>query len=958
MKKFFTVAAVIFFSFLASNVYGQKGTDALKAEATNQMNAGRFGEAIDLLNRYISANPQKADGYNLRGLCNEKRAVYEQAVYDYRSARKLEPNNKEINANLARATDAWYKLLYNKIEGHKREIAINPNKPVNYLEIGKSYKNLGEWATAEVWYDEYLKREEASPDEIIRYTEILAKNGHIKKGEPILKKYTDNHPEDHRLWSRYGYFLLWLGKNKMAIDAFEKALALRPFFREAMDGLDQAKGKGYIYTINDTSARYNYGMPVAAPGTEYAIDKYYRMLRRNPKDNATRYKLIEELVNHQRYGEAFDQIEVISKDPKYTEKIAQYKENVKAVRDSIFQGKIAEYEAKVQKNPADKEAVMQLADYYGGMQDYDKAIQIMDNYLANVPANEAKDVRLKYAKYATWNYQFEKAIDQLNILLNQEPNNLEYQLLRAQIAVWTVQDVDLAENYLNNNLKANPDNLQALVSLASMKIRQQKFDTAKDLLDKAKRLSPDSKEVEAIQIYYDGSVSNYEGLKIYQILYDARDLVAAGDCEGALPKYQDYFSKISGPTRLEQIEYANVNVCAKKFQTALDIYDKLLKEEWDFDLAVERGKVILWSGDSLKALDEFKKLVAERPDDYNAQLNLAIAYEYNQEWGKAEDIYDKLLEQTQDSSEIALINQRLAWHPTGGSFSGFINNFPSHIGVAPQVTYYNDNQNFQFSNVGGRAEFGITNFLTVGASLIRTNLKSYYSSRNLTAFKWQVFVTPVNKLTLSAGFGTLNTQYELKRDITDASVRYEDPDRLSIIGSYENTDARLLLYSPNLINLAFDADLYRINGLYKSKEGLKFQAQFSYLKIQDGNTGNDLIARIGKKFYQDVYFGYEYAYANYAVNSFFYYSPQNFDSHSLWIEWEAAKQKELKLTFGGKIGYVSLGDFIIREAFGDVTYNPLPYFFLSGRVSLGSTYRYSSSYSYVSAFISAYLSFH
>src|SRR5690606_38738306 len=441
--------------------------------------------------------------------------------------------------------------------GHKREIAINPNVPVNYLEIGKSYKNLGEWATAEVWYDEYLKREEASPDEIIRYTEILAKNGHIKKGEPILKRYTDQYPEDHRLWSRYGYFLLWLGKNQMAIHAFETALSFRPFFREAMDGLDQARGKGYIYTVNDTSARYNYGMPVAT-GSEYAIDKYYRLLKKNPKDNDTRYKLIEELVKHQRYGEAFDQIEIISRDTVYSERIAVYYEEVKAIRDSIFEEKISEYTEKITQNPADKEAVLQLADYYGGLQEYDRALEIMDNYLANVSPGEGKDVRYKYAQFSTWNYQFEPAIDQLNILLEQEPDNLKYQLLRAQIAVWTVQDMDIAEVYLNNVLEDDPQNLQALTSLASMKIRQQQFETAKELLDKATSNDSLSKEVEAIQIYYDVSVSNYEGLKIYQILYDARDLVAAGDCTGAIELYDEYFSKISGPTRLEQIEYANV----------------------------------------------------------------------------------------------------------------------------------------------------------------------------------------------------------------------------------------------------------------------------------------------------------------------------------------------------------------------------------------------------------------
>lgn len=80
-----------------------------------------------------------------------------------------------------RVTEVWYTQLYNKIEGHKREIALLPDFARNYLEIGKCYKHLGNWTAAEDWYDRYLKLEEPSPDEVIRYTEILAKNNHISK---------------------------------------------------------------------------------------------------------------------------------------------------------------------------------------------------------------------------------------------------------------------------------------------------------------------------------------------------------------------------------------------------------------------------------------------------------------------------------------------------------------------------------------------------------------------------------------------------------------------------------------------------------------------------------------------------------------------------------------------------------------------------------------------------------
>jgi len=69
MKSVAIISAVILLTF---NLFAQS-TDRLKTEAVEQMKYGRYGEAIDLLNRFISAEPQNSEGYNLRGLCYEQR---------------------------------------------------------------------------------------------------------------------------------------------------------------------------------------------------------------------------------------------------------------------------------------------------------------------------------------------------------------------------------------------------------------------------------------------------------------------------------------------------------------------------------------------------------------------------------------------------------------------------------------------------------------------------------------------------------------------------------------------------------------------------------------------------------------------------------------------------------------------------------------------------------------------
>ncbi|MDZ7764051.1 MAG: hypothetical protein U5K00_06440 [Melioribacteraceae bacterium] len=157
------VAKIIFvamFFILQLNAQSDAEIKEFKTRAIEHMQAGRFGEAIDLLNKYISTNAREAEGYNLRAICFENRSQYQNAVLDFRRAIALEPSNNEYRENLSRVIGVWYPQLRKKIEGHKREIAIDPNNPFNYLEIGKSYRWMEEWDLAEQWYDEYLLRDQ------------------------------------------------------------------------------------------------------------------------------------------------------------------------------------------------------------------------------------------------------------------------------------------------------------------------------------------------------------------------------------------------------------------------------------------------------------------------------------------------------------------------------------------------------------------------------------------------------------------------------------------------------------------------------------------------------------------------------------------------------------------------------------------------------------------------------
>ncbi|MDH7605237.1 MAG: tetratricopeptide repeat protein [Melioribacter sp.] len=934
--------------------------DILKKTALSHMEAGRYGEAIDQLNKYISALPQQADGYNLRAICFEKRQQYQNAVLDYRRAIALEKNSvkkSEYENNLRRVQEIWYAILNKKIEGHLREIAINPENPVNYLEIGKAYRWMEIWDKAEAWYDEYLKRDDnASPDEIIRYTEILAKTGSISKGEKILKKYVERYPDDWRLWSRYGYFTMWLAKYAIAKKAFEKSLSIKPFFKEAQDGLDMVTKQAYITQQSPREFE-----------KEYPIDRYYRILRRNPEDVETRFKLVDELIAAKRYEEAYQQLQIISlthsEDQRYKDRWTQVLE----LRENIYQQRLSEAKAKLLINEFDREAVKTAAQYYEYLQYYDSAMVLLNKYFEKYPDETDPQLIYRYARISAWNREFDKAIEITDKLLKEYPNNLDYQLFRAQVSVWINRDIDLAEQYLQNVLKAKPDNLEANIAMGSLKLIQKDYDAAQKYADKAKEIEPANDEVIKLQSNIDWQRMREEEEKLYAILEEGRKKVIAEDCSGALPFYEEYLSKAE-PNVLILKEYGDVLFCAKKYEDALKTYNQVLETNYNYDAAMQRAKVYYAMGDSLNAVKEFKELVKQDSTDFEAQMYLGDSFAKLGEHDSARVIYNNLLDNWQlDSTQVGMIKLRKKWLPVTG-LAAILETFPNYVGLAPLTQFYNDNLSFKIWSLGSRIDLGVTNFFTLGISFIHSQLKAnaeslnqdiissynFIGQREFRTLKGHLLFRLSKDLNAGAGFGTTNAKGFLARNERDAFIRFEKKDTISMAFVYQNSDAALILYSPYLIDQRYYSSLYRLEGYYRHSNGLKLSGSFQYITVSDGNEGNDLMLRIGKYFYRDLSAGYEYYYTNYKLKKQNYYSPQNFESHCIWVDHDLENREELKIVLGGKVGIIPRNKFLALEGHTEFFYQPIKYLLISGKVGMGSTSRDESSYRYFSAQLSIY----
>ena len=881
-------------------------------------------------------------------LCYENRKDYEKAVYDFRSAVKLDKKNKTYNENLDRAVKSWEALLYNKILGFKREIKINPVFPTNYLEVGKCYKNLGNWMEAEKWYDEYIKREDPSADELIRYTEILAKNNHITKGEPLLKNYTERYPQDHRLWSRYGYFTMWLGKKEIAIKAFEKALELRPYFKEALDGYDLVRGKGYVYTVNDTTSRFNYGLPVSTGKGEYPIDKYYRVLSKKPQDNESRILLINELIKNSRFAEAEEQIKILSNTEAYLNKVEELEKSLEISKNKYYEKRISILEKELSVHPLDKKSNLELAQILAEKKDYDSSLVVLNKLLNAYPSDE--EVLYKYAIVCLASGDLSTAYEKAEILINKNPDNKDYQLLFGQLSTWLNIDPMKAQLNLEKVLSKEPSNYSALSTLALLLIQNNELADAEKYLGRLSQFNPKDPEYLKLSYMLEAQKKINEDADLYSIVESAREHLSRKDCDEAIRLFQLYLSDTNANKEVRK-ELADAYLCKNDFPNAISVYNKLLIEDPnDYFNAKQRAKLLLWSEDYSKALDEFIILSKKNPNDAEVKLLLGDSYAGVRDFGNAKEVYEELLAISPSSP---MLKQRLSWIEGPSYQSGF----PVYTMLTPDFNYFTDNFGFLYSTYGLRFDLGITNYLTIGASAYGGLLGSDSLTNNIAIYKGSLIGRFSKTVYASASLGSTLFPNDDSQLLAEVTLKAEQPKVYSFSANFFSMDAAQLLYSPNLVDTRLRSNYFLLMGDYIIKTGWKFAGSYAFLTVSDDNKANRLQLRFGKIFDKVVGVGYEYYYFDVKNETDLYWSPENFESHSIWADWEIVNDADVTANIGGRLGYIPSDEFILREFYGITSVKLADSFTIQGRLTFSTTAQSGQGYTSTSFGLSAFWSF-
>ncbi|MEO8231093.1 MAG: tetratricopeptide repeat protein, partial [Ignavibacteriota bacterium] len=594
------------------------------------------------------------------------------------------------------------------------------------------------------------------------------------------------------------------------------------------------------------------------------------------------------------------------------------------------------YEEHLLKDPTNKKNLLELAKFYSLNNNYLSAEDAYKKYLAIYPNDS--EVKYKLAQILMWQNNLCDASTIANELIQLSPGNKDYLLLAAQINYWLDRDLSYSQSLFEKVLSIDPKNTEAMFGLANLYIRTNNVSEAENLISEISLIDSTSEKYVMLNSDVENLKTQNELAKNYKILEEARVFSANKNYDSSIKSFKEYL--INDPeNKSVKLELADVYIANSELNKSIKIYDELLKSGSDYEIEKQRAKVYLWKSDSLSALQEFKKLNQKNSEDVETKMLLGDSYLQNGQVQNARNIYENLLIKSPDSH---ILKMRLGW--LGGSDKFSFDRFPTFIQLIPRASYFTDNTDFSYLNYGVGFDLGVTNFLTLGFSGSRGKLSSEVNDLRFNQIKGSAYIKLNETFSASGSFGQTFFVNDLKENIIELSLIAQKKNIFNVTGFLNYSDAAFILYSPFLVNNRLNVYQFGLNGEYKFKNGLIVSGKYFYIDVSDNNSGNQFVARLGKVFESNITAGYEYYFYSLKVGTPLYWSPKNFESHSLWAEWILYQDEVFKFDIGGKVGLIPQNDFVVSEFYASFSYQIIKNLLFQTRYSTGSSFKSGVGY--------------
>lgn len=222
----------------------------------------------------------------------------DRAIEEYKLTLMFDPNSALVNARLA--TEYVKKgMLAAAMEACKEALRLDPNFTDARLMLAGLYSTAKDFDSALGEYDRILKKDPKNEEAVVYKAQIQTEEGNPDQGAKTLRQFVKANPESAVALYYLGRAEQSLNRFPEAIQAFRKALEIRPGFTQASLAL------GFAY--EERSASHPKEKKVM---TERAIETYRRLFE-SSQDVSAANRLATIYLKEEQYKKAIPYLEAL-----------------------------------------------------------------------------------------------------------------------------------------------------------------------------------------------------------------------------------------------------------------------------------------------------------------------------------------------------------------------------------------------------------------------------------------------------------------------------------------------------------------------------------------------------------------------------------------------------------------------------------------------------------------------
>ncbi len=707
----------------------------------------------------------------------------------------------------------------------------------------------------------------------------------------------------------------------------------------------------------------------------FQIDRLTYRLRYNPSDQRTRYRLVDELVYAERYTEAYETLI----DPRYADPTDEgYRGRLVAITETRLhnaQQRIIELEESLAERPDDKQALRDIIGQYKFVGRVDDAVRTYVALIGLEPEN--LDLRAEYVEALRTNGYQAEAVEQSGYLVEADPANTAFQRLFV-LSMLANRELDArGESYLAL-LLSDPDSQDSELMLDAADYRLYRL-----AVEEADMLTTRAEEIDdprfGIRIETLKHLIARARLRLNEadqvaILNEARRFVAAKRYAPAIDAYERYFNVRGRRTRAELIEFAQVHAAAEDFAGSISILEALQAQQYEYGVEREIARTKIARKDFSGALANLERLQADNPRDYEVRFMQADALRGLGLYAQAEAIYIEAQQLAVDSRMIderkivigadvrAAIAESGEW--LGYDWVGIVVPTTEAVRARGGGTRYDRwAQGMQTQvtlPIGMILTAGVKSHFISGTRRLVPNSEIVHGRINQIFTGGYIDLTPPlasQKETCSNRIiGEIGLyDYEGTRTTAYGGIRYCRQE----LGKYQASigvrtgEGAIDLWSPGGGQFNLQLTQFNLRGssvTLMPDSVLRVNGTISLNVVRDnfGNTatandtnfGTNIHLEAGYRIVDNTYLGLNYYQIDYRSTVDIYFSPRNYESYDLFLEYEKDVPHQWYLRVRGAMGIIARSSgFISRRIEADLVKKLSHHFSLTVSTSMGQSTR-------------------